>query len=75
MPTLNLTGQQAAMDTINPKLAQFRNLLEARKDVWQRATLAKKRAWVKSANDPVIDKAWDTYRYLRDNFFQLDPEG
>lgn len=72
---LNLTGQTTASGQIQTRVTQLRNLMEQRKAIWQRLPIEKKRAWIKSGKDPVMALAWDVYKYLRNNFFQLGEEG
>lgn len=68
---LNLTGQQDIRSQVAPKLLQMKNAMDLRKALWDRLPLAKKRRWIQLAptKDPVMDIAWDVYRYLRNNFF------
>jgi hypothetical protein len=46
--------------------------MDQRKPIWDRMSDAKKRAWVTSGKDPIMTLAWKIYRYLRDNFFQVE---
>jgi len=47
--------------------------MELRKQIWDRISFEKKKQWIVSDKDPIMTLAWQTYRYLRDNFF-LDEE-
>ena len=69
MANLNLTGQNLERADIVPKLLKLKQCLDERKAIWQRITVAKRKAWVTSEKDPIMDIAWDIFKYLRDNFF------
>lgn len=70
MAELNLTGQSTSASQIQTRINQLKTAMELRKEIWQRLTLEKKRAWVTSGKDPIMTLAWNVYRYLRDNFFK-----
>lgn len=70
MPQLNLSGQETECIGLRPKVVKLKQLLDARKEVWDRIPTAKKKLWITSGKDPVMTLAWDVYRYLRDNFFE-----
>lgn len=69
MTILDLTGQQAAYDIIAPKIQQLKNVMDLRKEVWDKLPPAKKIAWIQSDKDPIMGLAWSVYKYLRNNFF------
>lgn len=69
MSDLNLTGQSTLAGQVQTRITQFRNAMELRKEIWGRLPLAKKKAWITSGKDPIMTLAWNTYRYLRNNFF------
>lgn len=69
MADLNLTDQAALAATIQTRIVQLRDAMELRKPIWQRMSYAKKKAWITGGRDPIMTLAWNTYRYLRDNFF------
>lgn len=69
MADLNLTGQNLERADIVPKLLKLEQCLDERKAIWQRITFAKRKAWVVSGKDPIMDIAWDIYKYLDNNFF------
>ena len=69
MTTLNLTGQSIEYSDVAPKLLKLKNLLDQRKDIWNKLPLSKKKMWVTSNKDPIMSIAWDVYKYLRNNFF------
>lgn len=69
MAILSLTGQTIASAEITPKLVQLKNLMDQRKIIWDKISDEKKRAWVLSEKDPIMDIAWDVFRYLNNNFF------
>lgn len=69
MARLNLKNQAQAVSQIKPKLTQFRNQMELRKELWHRAPMNKKRYWVKSGKDPIMALAFQIYDYLDKNFF------
>ena len=70
MTEIRLINQQAYADNIAPKVQALKNKLDARKDVWQRVSIEKKKQWVASSKDPIMTLAWNMYKYLRDNFFE-----
>lgn len=74
---LNLTTQATKAGNIQTQMNQLRNLMEQRKAIWDRLPTAKRKAWIKSGKDPIMSLAWNTYRYLRDNFFgaEVDSDG
>ena len=69
MTELNLSGQSVERAGIAPKLLKLKNLMDQRKPIWNKVSTEKKRLWVKSEKDPIMDIAWDVYKYLRNNFF------
>lgn len=70
MTDLNLTGQATSASQIQTRITQFKSAIDLRKDVWNRMSDTKKKAWVQSGKDPIMTIAWQIYRYLRDNFFK-----
>lgn len=72
MPTLDLTGQNTLADAIRPRLVQIRNAMLLRQEVWNRLPPAKRKKWVLSDKDPIMALAWDTYKFLKNNFFELE---
>ncbi len=72
MPNLNLTGQTTAGTAIQTRIVQLKNLLDQRKPFWDRMPNEKKKAWVKSEKDPVMNLAWDVFKYLNNNFFNRE---
>ena len=69
MATLTLTSQETAKSSIAPKLLTLKQEMDKRLPIWQKIDREKKTKWVKSGKDPIVSIAWDTYKYLRDNFF------
>lgn len=69
MATLNLTNQEVDKQDISPKLLKLKNRLDQRKVIWDKLPIEKKKRWIQSEKDPIMDIAWDMYRYLRNNFF------
>ena len=69
MADLNLTGQSTLAGQVTTRINQLKTSMDQRKVIWDRLSLAKKKAWVTSGKDPIMTLAWNTYRYLRDNFF------
>lgn len=72
MADLNLTNQSTQAGTIQARINTLKSLMDQRKPIWDRMSDAKKRAWVTSGKDPIMTLAWKIYRYLRDNFFQVE---
>jgi len=72
MTTLNLSGQDLERDDIVPKLLKLKTLLDDRKEIWQRISVAKRKLWVTSEKDPIMDIAYDIHKYLDNNFFGED---
>lgn len=71
MANLVLTGQSLERADVAPKLLKLKNLMLQRKEVWDAIPENKKILWVKHAatKDPIMDLAWDVYRWLEQNFF------
>ena len=70
MADLNLTGQSTLAGQVTTRINQLKASMDQRKVIWDRLPLAKKKAWITSGKDPIMTLAWNTYRYLRDNFFK-----
>ena len=70
MADLNLTGQNAEKADIAPKLVKLKNMMLERKPIWDKIPDAKKKAWILSNKDPIMEIAWDVYKWLRKNFFE-----
>lgn len=69
MSQLNLTGQQDVHNLIAPKIQELKNVMDARKNIWNKLPIEKKKKWVISGKDPIMNIAWNVYKYLRNNFF------
>lgn len=69
MTDLNLSDQTTLTSAVQTRIVQMRNAMDLRLPVWQKLSDEKKKKWVKSDKDPLMTLAWNTYRYLRDNFF------
>lgn len=70
MSQLNLTGQQNVYNLIAPKIQELKNVMDARKNIWDKLPIEKKKKWVTSGKDPIMNIAWSVYKYLRNNFFR-----
>jgi len=68
---VNLSGQGIERDQIAPKLLRLKQLMVERKAIWDRLSDEKRQLWLDraAAKDPIMDLAWDVYRYLHKNFF------
>jgi len=75
MAELNLTTQATAGAAIRTRIIQLKTLLEQRKPFWDRMPIEKKRAWIVSDKDPVMNLAWDIFKYLNNNFFRNEETG
>lgn len=71
MAVLDLTGQTTAKNTIAPKFLALKTELDKRAEVWARISPEKKRQWIKSEKDPIMNLAWDITKYLVKNFPEL----
>lgn len=69
MSQLNLTGQQNVYNLVAPKIQELKNAMDARKNIWNKLPIEKKKKWVTSGKDPIMNIAWSVYKYLRNNFF------
>jgi len=69
MADINLTGQEAAKNQIQPRITVLRGLLEQRKEVWGKLEMTDRVRWIKSGRDPIMTLAWTIFRYLYNNFF------
>ena len=54
LPNIDLTGQQALADTIEPQLTAFVQALAARHEVWDAISPEKRAAWCNSNKDPIM---------------------
>lgn len=72
MAILNLIDQLSASNEIKPKLAQMKNLMDTRKNLWSKLPTKQKKKWITSEKDPVMNIAWNVYKYLDANFFGDD---
>ncbi len=68
MALFNFTNQQQLYDTILPAFQAMKAQLNARRPLWDKLSFAKKKAWVTSNKDPIMDLGWDTYKFLNDYF-------
>ena len=76
MTTLNLTNQTNIAGQVSSKIQTMKTEMDLRIPVWQKLPTAKKKLWVTSGKDPLMTLAWNTYKYLRDNFFvEVDSNG
>jgi hypothetical protein len=66
---LNLTGQATSAGQIQTRINQLKTAMDQRLPLWQRMPDDKKKLWITSGKDPIMTLAWNTYKYLRDNFF------
>lgn len=66
MADLVLTGQATVATAIKAKTADLESALNARREVWDRMPIEKKRAWI--AKDPVLTLAWDEFVFLHKFF-------
>lgn len=69
MTTFNLTGQKTAANKYQTQLEAIKVELLKRKTVWDRMPIEKKRAWIKGGSDPLFTLGFETYEFLRLNFF------
>ena len=69
MADLNLTGQNIEYSTIAPKLLRLKQLMDERKVIWAKIPVAKRKLWVTSEKDPIMNVAYDVFKYLENNFF------
>jgi len=68
MAILNLSNQQAAVDSIEPYIIGLKNRMDQRRQMWDKLPFKKKKRWVLSDKDPIMSLAWSIYKYL-DEFF------
>lgn len=69
MPTLDLKNQNQASNLIKGRIDDLKTMLEERKPFWDRMPFEKRRQWLDSQKDPVMNLAVDIYVYLRKNIF------
>ena len=74
MSKLDLSNQETTKNNIAPKLLQLKQQMDARKDIWNKLPIEKKKKWITSEKDPVMNIAWDVYKYLRNNFFDEETD-
>ena len=69
MADLTLSNQATEKALIESKTNDLRSLMESRKEVWQRLPEESKKKWLDSGKDPVLMLAYDTWKYLDENYF------
>ena len=69
MAELNITGQSTLAGQVTTRINQLRASMDLRKVIWDRLPIAKKKAWITSGKDPIMTLAYNTWKYLNDNFF------
>ncbi len=69
MATLNLSNQESIKNNIAPKLLTLKEKMDKRKDLWNKLPIENKKKWITSGKDPIMNIAWDVYKYLHNNFF------
>jgi len=69
MANIKFTGQDIESSSIQPKLLKLKTLMDERKEIWHKISFDKRKVWVTSNADPIMDIAWDVYKYLDTNFF------
>lgn len=74
MANLNLAGQQAYRNTIAPHIQTLKSRMNERKVIWDKLPDDKKKLWITSGKDPIMTLAWNSYRFLSDNFFEDELE-
>ena len=72
---LTLNDQDNIKKQISPKLLQLKSELDKRKEIWNNLNPISKKKWITSGKDPIMNIAWDVYKYLRKNFFGPDTDG
>ena len=73
---LNLTRQSNIRNQVAPKLVQLQQAMDLRKALWDHLPDEKQRRWIQLAptKDPIMDIAWDVFKYLANNFFDPNSE-
>jgi hypothetical protein len=69
MATLDLSNQANNAGQIESKIQTLKGLMDLRKPIWDRLSYQKRKQWVLSGQDPIMTLAWQTFKYLRNNFF------
>ena len=69
MAILDLMNQTVARNEIFPKLQDMESLMDGRKVIWEKLSIEQKKSWLLSREDPIMNIAWDNYKYL-DGFFE-----
>lgn len=70
MAIVNLENRQAVADQITPALATFKQEMDKILPIWERLTLEQKTRIIQNEQDPVLNLAVQTGRYLYQNFFK-----
>ena len=68
MAILNLSGQQLEYNDLAPKLNKLKTLMDERLPIWEKISINKKVKWIKSDKDPIMAVAYQTWKYLNNNF-------
>jgi hypothetical protein len=70
MSTYNISA--AAVTTFKSKIADAKNLLDARRPLWNKLTPEKKRSIAVNKTDPVVGEMYVIYKYLRGWFAGME---
>ncbi len=68
MANINLAGQKAIQEALLPQLYQAQAEIEKRLPAWQKLPDERKKQWIDSGKDPVMESAFLTYKYLHGVF-------
>lgn len=71
MAELNLTGQEDLVDDIWDMLIVLNQamLTSGRKEIWQKIDFEKRKTWINSDKDPVMNMLYNLYKKLYKNYF------
>ncbi len=71
MANLNLTNQHAEKNDIMPSIQRLNQLMQQWKPIWDKASKSKRKKWVLSKEYPIMNLAYNIYKNLDDNFFNV----
>lgn len=69
MAVINLIGQAVLESDIKPKLESLQSALDEYKIFWERLPEEKKMKLLESKKLPLLNDAWENYKYLK-KFFE-----
>lgn len=65
---LKLVSQKTYKTQIQPKMLLLKKQLDLRSEIWAKIPIEKKKKWITSGKDPIMNLAFQMGQYFKDNF-------